>query len=1275
MGEALRAFERTGRFKVLRTLGRGGCGVVYEAWDGERHEKVALKTLLLLDAGNLYRLKREFRALTDLSHPNLVTLHELFSDGDGWYFTMELVEGRDLLRFVRNARGDAIIANDEFVGSGTDPTSVGVSVTRSSPSRPPGADTVVDVLPVGAAVEGRISSPPPTTVAADPERVRRMLPQLAAGVKALHDAGILHRDIKPSNVMVTADERLVLMDFGIATEVKDGRVSSTDVNVLAGTPAYMAPEQGAGLPLGPAADWYAVGVILFEALSGRLPFNGSTMQMLWEKQQREAPRLSELGIDVPADLDELCSRLLRRDPSERADGVELLRRLGAAPRMSVRPLPAVAPRDTRSLVGRAKELDALRAAFDASRDAGPVVVRVEAPSGLGKSALVHHFLEELEARSDALVLAGRCYERESVPYKAFDSLIDSLTRRLLKMAKHEHERYVPRDGAALARVFPVLDRVPGLSTGRNRAEGNALQLRRRAFAALRELLARICDQRPLVLFIDDLHWTDADSMALLAELTAPPDPPPMLLVLAQRSGEGVVDLLRGVFEPRRGGALLQVHPITLEPLHGDDAQRLAATLLTGDEGGLLARQIAAESGGSPLFVAELAQWVQGDPMRGSKAGLRLDRVVLQRFDDLPEPAQRLCEILAVAGRPIVREVAFDAAGLADDERAAAESALRQARLARLSGDARRSRLEPYHDRIREVLVRSLDPGELRALHGRLADALSAAGEGDPEALYVHFAAAGQTERAASLAIAAVERAQSSLAFDRAADLGAAALELLAEGDADRKRLQRMRADALSNAGRGAEAADAFLVAAEGASEAEQLVMRRRAAEELLRAGYIDRGLELVQVVLAQVGMRLTKHPLAALLKVLVLRAILAMRGLGSKRRDPTTLPATQLQRIDVCYSIASGLGVVDVIRAAEFQTRNLLMCLDAGEPSRICQALATEACFVATQGVRSAARADRIAAELERVAAQHDAPELPGLVDAARFGAAYFSGRFDVATQRGLRCIECLREHGRGGAYWLYVSVHYFWLASLLQVGDLHELRRRFPAALREARDRGNLYLETNLSVGDTNMYWLLEGAPDEALSVVDEAMRRWSHRAFQVQHWYEIHARGQIDLYRGDPRAALRRIDESWASLKRAMQLRVQISRIKALHLRGRAAVASAIVDRGGASGLLARAEADARALQREGGPWSRALSSSLFAGTAGARGDVEAARARLVDAVAAYDEAHLSVHAALARRALGGLTGGDAGRAMHDAAQQHLDDLELRDIERITALLLPGV
>ena len=309
------AWGGTARYEVVRCIGRGGMGVVYEAYDRERGRRVAVKTLARFSPSALYLFKQEFRTLANVLHRNLIRFHDLVAtESDGVFLTMELVSGAEFRQHVW--RPGAVVQREESV-----PT-----VSGARGGQPQGWSSGALPIDRPARPEGGVRAQTP----ADIGRLRDALRQLAQGVDALHAAGKVHRDIKPSNVLVGDDGRVVLLDFGVAAEVRrraDPRLLESNV---VGTPAYMAPEQALDEPPSPANDWYSVGVLLYEALVGKPPFVGEMSDVLYRKAVLEAPPARDLVDGVPDDLDALCRNLLCRDPDERPNGPRVLRRLGVS---------------------------------------------------------------------------------------------------------------------------------------------------------------------------------------------------------------------------------------------------------------------------------------------------------------------------------------------------------------------------------------------------------------------------------------------------------------------------------------------------------------------------------------------------------------------------------------------------------------------------------------------------------------------------------------------------------------------------------------------------------------------------------------------------------------------------------------------------------------------------------------------------------------------------------------------------------------------------------
>lgn len=1205
-------FTGNERFEILAEIGGGGMGTVYRAFDHEAETHVALKVLRTYSPEALVRFKREFRALAGLHHPNLILLGDLAEVDGCWFFTMELLEGVDFRTYT----------------------------TRPTPS--PGAARYDDA------------------------RLRSTVIQVTHGLSALHRADKVHCDIKPSNVLVTGTGRTVVLDFGLISEA-DGPDPLSGPHV-AGTITYMAPEQLEHRSASPASDFYALGTMIYEVLTGVLPFEGNLAELVVKKYQSDPTLPSERAAGIPPDLDQLCLELLARRPGDRPSAEDILRRLGATPEPS-RGAPGRGDgREDAVFVGRQVELDTL---LEASRpDNHPYTMIVQAPSGVGKTALIREFIRRIA--SHALVLEGQCYERENVPFKGVDGVVDSLARHLLELSDDQVATILPDSAALLIYPFPALRRVEALRLADVWHSASVQDRRERVFNALRQLCGRLAEQRPVVIVIDDMQWAGGDTWMLLRHLMqpsrappgAPPGAPKLLLVLLtrpqddepedppmDRSTDSGFDLSRSTGGDRRSLArhLARlpglVQTIELDVLTSDEAETLTCELLRrhGDSAAdashssrqvvtTISGQLARESGGHPLFIRELVHHVSESGAAATRQN-RLEDALIARIRRLEPRSRALVELIAVAGVPIEQAIMARVAELDFIEYSRAVVPLRQARLIHTPGARPGDPIEPYHDRVRQAVMAYLPPDERARLHQRLARVFEARGlfERHPELAVYHLPAADQPERAVPYAERAAQRARDALAFDHAAELYQTALalqSLVTPGDAETTlRLSLARAQALVDCGRNAEAAELYVRTAALARDrsddpATVLDCERRAAEQLLFSGQLIEGTRALERVLAQIDEKLAPTPRRALASLLWQRARLRLRSLRFTETDEDRLPEPERMRLEVYRTVTLGLALVDNIRGADFQSRHLRLALALGEPNRLVHALSLETFFLASQMAR---RGRRLAALASDLADRTGAPLSRAYALLARFAVHYF---MDNDWSAGLECLveseRLLREHTESAGFQTD-TLRIFRCFCYMQQGDLIRLSRRVPDYIQEGERRGDRYIQVTLR-SRLILPWLLADDPDGAQRELDLAFEEWISWAdtYSVQHFYGLHSLCEIALYRDQPDIAANALAEQMKPLRRAFLLRMPIVRAEVDYARARVALAQARHERerSARAARVAQARTMANRLGNNPVPLARGLCLVVRAAIAALDHDRRRALADLERAITAFDD-----------------------------------------------------
>ncbi len=1158
-------------------LGRGAFGIVYAVSDRRQGTELAAKLLHRDHPKALARFKHEFRALADLHHPNLVRLYELHADGDQWFFTMERLAGHDPLTWL------AV------------PTSVEATMTET------GEDLSVETD--GEGVEGSKAEAP----VVDPEALRSVFAQVARGLSALHSAGLVHRDLKPTNIVVDTDGRAKLLDFGLAQSVD--RSASEGV---AGTLPYMAPELLTGGNPSPASDWYAMGVTLHQALTGTLP--------------RRTP--SGIATGAPANPDDplwsLCASLLATQPEARPDGASVLRAFGGASG----PAPVWIKDAPTTLIGRDLQLDWLLARLERSRTHRSQLGFIFGVSGVGKSALSQAFAAA-SAERGALLLAGRCFQQEAAPLKALDGIVDALAQAMLDdpALSASTQRVLNRRSAALSDVFPVLRAVPAIDdrTGQPRPH-DPHEVRHQAFDGLAELIGALAKARPVVLMVDDLQWADAESADALAQIVQTSAPAGVMLVGTCRSEERDSSPFLSRWNANAlGPGEDRVASIELDPLSREEAAELARRRLSEDTT-VDPSRIARESGGNPFLVEELARQAQRVRSGNADLWIGLAEALHARIGSLPSDATTVLELVVVGGRPLDEDTLSHASGLGSATFAALDT-LRAAHLLRLRERGGVRVAETYHDRIRETLLEVIDDDARQTAHRRLANALRGAEPPDHESIARHLHAAGDDAASAEHALLAAITAEENLAFERAAELLASALERLPPDDERRSTLQRRHAKALIHCGKGAQAAPILKALAAESGDHDDL---RRAAEQWMISGHLDRGIATLQDVLLRDGLRWPERPGATMAAVF---RDLSLVALQRGRPKPPPYDPRRASQVDTCWTGVRGLSSVDHVRGLYFAVHGMRLALSLGEPRRIAK---IGMFFAAQLRAMSLPGGVRLFERYGGQAQASDDPELhayvdylEGYVQLQRGEAAVAGPAFDAALARFEA--ECT------GVGW-EVSVAMSMLCETLsERGAMHRLADVAQEALR----RADALSDTQAAHGAhlfLGLSALAQDQPSRARKHYAEVPDVGMLGGFHYTHFVSALSQCLTDLYEAKPARAWDRLQAMEPKLERSGLGRSPFVKSKLLARKGSCAIALMSASADDAKRLRKTAERCIAGLRKLDRRDARAEATQLSAALA--RED-ERAAALLADAAEQFSALGLDVRERLCRlraSALGG-------------------------------------
>jgi tetratricopeptide (TPR) repeat protein len=698
-------------------------------------------------------------------------------------------------------RRAGVAVNDTLAAGGADP-----EVWRTA--RIPGSNPMMPMTSGSSSP----SSPRPRADAAGGKLSESLtlIRRLCTPLAFLHGSGIVHRDLKPANVFIRADGTPVLADFGLVSrsEGGGGREVIEVAGDVMGTTPYMSPEQIRGELVDARSDLYSLGCMLYQIITGRVPFVGEPFQVMAEHVSKLPTPPSEVVDGVSPELDQLVLSLLAKEPRQRlghADDVAaILGELGASdpPPVGERPRDYLYRPD---LAGRQDVLAEFSGHLTTAREGRGRQVLVGGESGVGKSCLAAAVARNARL-AEMRVVTGECVpvatpdattvEVRGAPLHPFRHLFEAIADLCREKGAATADRLVGERGKVLAAYEPALAGLPGQDAWPDPPEIPAQAERQRILNACSETLAAFAREVPLLLILDDLQWADELSLNLLATLGEDWFADKPLLILGTYRSEEVGESLREVLE---AGSVARVE---LGRLDEKTVGLIVADMLAMPQPpSELVRVLARRSSGNPFFVAEYlraavaerliyrerGQWRTAGASRPTESMYEalplpgsLRELVGRRLDGLSSEARNLVEVAAVIGREADGDVLQAVAAIDQGE---ALSAVKELLGRQVLEEVRPGRFRFVHDKLREITYDRVAETRRREVHRATALALEArhADSTSFALLYSelahHFKQAGDTARAIQYLERAGQQAQRTFANREAARFFSEAIDL------------------------------------------------------------------------------------------------------------------------------------------------------------------------------------------------------------------------------------------------------------------------------------------------------------------------------------------------------------------------------------------------------------------------------------------------------------------------------------------------------------------